>query len=231
VLELACGAGGLGLEVAARLGGRGEVVLSDAVEEMVSIAARRARARGLLNVRTAVLDAEAIDQPDDSYDVVLCREGLMFAVEPPAAAGEIARVTRPGGRVAVSVWGSVEQNPWLGLAADVIAEHVGHPVLPTGGPGPFALGDPARLHALFVDAGLLDVAIDEVPCPLRVPSFDAWWTRTSTIGGPLVSVIASLSEDARADLIGRLRAAVERYAAPGGLELPGLVLVLSGLAA
>jgi SAM-dependent methyltransferase len=134
VLELACGAGGLGLEVAARLGGRGEVVMSDAVEEMRSIAARRARARGLANVRTAVFDAEAIGQPDDTYDVVLCREGLMLAVDPPAAAGEIARVTRPGGRVAVSVWGTPAQNPWLRLAADAVAEHVGR-TCPPAAPG------------------------------------------------------------------------------------------------
>ena len=50
----------------------------------------------------------------------------------------------------------------------------------------------------------------------------------STIGGPLVAGIAALTDDARAALIGRLRVAVEPYETVGGLELPGLVLVLSG---
>ena len=98
VLELACGPGGLGLAAAPLVLPGGEVVLSDVAEEMTAIAGARARALGLENVSTTVLDLEAIDQPDASYDVVLCREGLMFAVDPVRAAREIARVLRPGGR-------------------------------------------------------------------------------------------------------------------------------------
>ena len=86
VLELACGAGGVGMAAAERVGPGGEVVLSDVVAEMTSIAAARADARGLTNVRTCVLDLERIEQPDSSYDVVLCREGLMFAPDPVRAA-------------------------------------------------------------------------------------------------------------------------------------------------
>src|SRR5689334_11983168 len=82
VLELACGPGGLGLAAASRVAPDGEVVCSDVTEEMAGIAAARAAQRGLGNVRTRVLDIEAIDEPDESYDVVLCREGMMFAVEP-----------------------------------------------------------------------------------------------------------------------------------------------------
>src|SRR5215210_8637364 len=88
VLELACGPGGLGLAAAARVGPEGEAVLSDVVAEMTAIAARRAHALGLGNVVTCELDLEAIEQPDESFDVVLCREGLMFAVDPAAAASE-----------------------------------------------------------------------------------------------------------------------------------------------
>src|SRR5215472_2086706 len=58
----------------------GEVVLSDVSEHMVRIAAARASARGVTNVRVRRLDAEDIDEPDGSFDAVLCREGLMFAV-------------------------------------------------------------------------------------------------------------------------------------------------------
>src|SRR3982074_3353810 len=79
VLELACGAGGLGFAAAPLVAPGGEGVLSDVVPEMTSIAAARAETRGLSNVRTCVLDLEQIEQPDHSYDVVLCREGLMFA--------------------------------------------------------------------------------------------------------------------------------------------------------
>ena len=95
----------------------GEVVLSDVVAEMTAIAARAGRAAGPRQRRHRVFDLEQIDQPDDSYDVVLCREGLMFAVDPGRAAREIRRVLRPGGRVALAVWGPRDRNPWLGTRA------------------------------------------------------------------------------------------------------------------
>ena len=76
----------------------GEVVLSDVVPDMTAIASARARALGLTNVSTRVLDLEAIEQPDDSYDIVLCREGLRFVTHPDRALSEIRRVLRPGGR-------------------------------------------------------------------------------------------------------------------------------------
>src|SRR6266566_1510932 len=71
VLELACGPGGAGIAAAERVGPEGEVVLSDIAPEMTEIAAQRAKARGLANVRTRELDLEDIDEPDASYDALL----------------------------------------------------------------------------------------------------------------------------------------------------------------
>lgn len=105
MLELACGAGGLGIAAAER---GHEVVLSDVAPEMTAIAAGRASG---LPVSTLVLDLDRIDQPDGSFDAVLCREGLMFAADHAGAAREIARVLAPGGRVAIAVWAARERNP------------------------------------------------------------------------------------------------------------------------
>jgi ubiquinone/menaquinone biosynthesis C-methylase UbiE len=101
----------LGLAAAARVAPEGEVVLSDVAAEMTAIAATRAEELGLENVSTRVLDLERIDEPDGSYDVVLCREGLMLVPDPGRAAGEIRRVMRLGGRFALAVWGPRERNP------------------------------------------------------------------------------------------------------------------------
>jgi len=111
VLELACGPGGVGIAAAGLVGPTGEVVLSDVAAEMTAIAAARAAALGLGNVRALTLDLDDLDQPDQAYDVVLCREGLMFAFDPAHAVAEIRRVLRPGGRMAASVWGPRERNP------------------------------------------------------------------------------------------------------------------------
>jgi ubiquinone/menaquinone biosynthesis C-methylase UbiE len=225
VLELACGAGGLGLAAAPLVAPGGEVVLSDVAVEMTEIAAARAAASGLGNLSTRVLDLERIEKPDASYDVVLCREGLMFALDPAQAAGEIARVLRPGGRAVVAVWAARERNPWLGVVLDAVSAQTGAPVPPPGVPGPFALADPDRLAGLLAGAGLADVGVREVAVPLRVASVDEWWARTTALAGPLARVLGALPEPAARALQARAREAAGAFRTPAGLEFPGVTLL------
>jgi SAM-dependent methyltransferase len=228
VLELACGPGSVGLAAAARVAPGGEVVLSDVVAEMTSIAAARAAVLGLDNVRTLELDLERIAEPDGSYDVVLCREGIMLVPDPARATREIGRVLRPGGRAALAVWGPRERNPWLGVVFDAVSAQTGTPVPPPGIPGPFSLDDPDKLADLLSGAGLSDVAVSELPTPLRAASFEEWWTRTTALAGPLAKVLASLPENTAQALRARLQEAVRAYQTPAGLEFPGVTLLATG---
>ncbi len=228
VLELACGPGGLGLAAAERVAPGGEVVLSDVVAQMTSIAAARASALGLTNVTTRELDLERIEEPDASYDVALCREGLMFVPDPARAAREIKRVLRPGGRFAVAVWGPREHNPWLGLVFDAVSAETGAPVPPPGVPGPFSLADADKLARLFSDASLTDVAVAEKDVPMRAGSFEEWWDRTCALAGPLAKMLALLSGEAAQAIRARAQEAVRAYETPTGVELPGVTLLASG---
>ena len=229
VLELACGAGGTGLAAAALVGPVGEVILSDVVAEMTAIAAARVGALGLGNVATRVLDIESIDEPDASYDVVLCREGLMFAPDPASGAREIHRVLRPGGRLAVAVWAERERNPWLGLVFDAVSAETGAPVPPPGVPGPFSLGDAGLLARLLSDAGVSDVQVSEAGAPLRAGSFDEWWERTSALAGPLTKILSAMPEGAKQALRTRLAESVRPYTtSTGAVDMPGVTFVASG---
>jgi SAM-dependent methyltransferase len=231
VLELACGPGGAGLAAAARVAPGGEVVLSDVSSGMTAIAAARAAALGLSNVRARTLDVEEIDEPDGAYDVVLCREGLMFATDHARAAAEIRRVLRPGGRAAIAVWATRERNPWLGLVFDAVGAQIGRPVPPPGMPTPFGLGAPGQLAGLLAGAGFGDVRVEEVSVPLRAGSFEEWWARTSALAGPLAKVLGCLPEPAVQQLTERLRAAVEPHtSADGSVELQGVALVATATA-
>ena len=229
VLELACGPGGLGLAAAERVGSGGEVVLTDVADEMTAIAAARGAELGLGNVAFRRLELERIEEPDAAYDVVLCREGLMFALEPGRAVAEIRRVLRPGGRAAVAVWAARGRNPWLGVVMDAVSAQTGAPVPPPGIPGPFALGDADELQRLLEDAGLADARVEELSMPLRTASFDEWWGRTSALAGPLSAILATMPAAAMEALRERAREAARPYeTASGGLDFPGVTLIAAG---
>jgi ubiquinone/menaquinone biosynthesis C-methylase UbiE len=228
VLELASGPGGAGLLAAPRVGASGEVLISDIVPAMVDSARRRAAARGYTNVNTAVLDLENIAQGDASVDVVLCREGLMFALDPARGAREMHRVLRPNGRAVVAVWASPQENPWLGVLLKAIRDITGIVLPPPGMPGPFALSDRPGLEGLFSGAGFSDLILRPVAVPLLATSFEAWWSRMLSVAGPVVGVVNGLDESTRKQLMDRLRLALSRYETGGGLRVPGLALVLRG---
>jgi ubiquinone/menaquinone biosynthesis C-methylase UbiE len=80
LLELAAGPGSLGATWSRLVGPTGRVVLSDVAPGMVDVARRRNSS--LYNVETATVDAAAIPYNDASFDVVVCRMGLMFAPDP-----------------------------------------------------------------------------------------------------------------------------------------------------
>ncbi|HST17006.1 MAG TPA: class I SAM-dependent methyltransferase [Gaiellaceae bacterium] len=230
-LELASAAGGVGIAAAGLVGPTGEVVVSDVAPEMTAIARRRVAALGLENVRTRDLDLEAIDEPGESFDAVLCREGLMLVPDPARAAAEIRRVLRPGGRAAVAVWGPRDRNPWLGIVFDAVAETLGEPVPPPGIPGPFSLDDAERLACVLAGAGLTAVEVHEVDVPYRAATVGEWWTRTSALAGPLAQRLAGLPKPARRSLLERAARAVEPYRSDDGIELPGVSLVAAAIRA
>lgn len=201
------------------------VVLSDVSPEMASIAGARVDLFGIANVSTATIDLENINAPDGAFDVVLCREGLMFAVDKDRAAREMHRVLKQGGRLAISVWASPEQNPWLGLVFDAVSAQLGSPFPPPGIPGPFSIGDPSAVTALLEAAGFARVTVGQTSVPVQAKSFEEWWHHTPAMAGPLAMILDHLPPEGIDELADRLRVSVEPYATDGTLVLPGCAIV------
>ena len=105
VLDLACGTGLVTLDAARSVGPHGKVLGTDLSGQMVEVARQRAVEQQLSNVTFQRMDAETLDLPDATFDVVLCALGLMYLPDPQRAVREWLRVLKPGGRVAIAVWG------------------------------------------------------------------------------------------------------------------------------
>jgi ubiquinone/menaquinone biosynthesis C-methylase UbiE len=109
VLDLGTGTGSVALQAAALIGPGGEVLGIDISPEMLAVAQQRATAGGVTNVRVREGRAEAIPAADGRFHAVLASLSLMYAIDRAAAAREIARVLRPGGRFVAAVWAGPEQ--------------------------------------------------------------------------------------------------------------------------
>lgn len=228
VLDVATGPGGAGIAAALRVGERGHVVLSDVAPAMVEVAARRSA--GMPQITTSVFDELEIGEPDESFDAVISRHGLMF-VDPPAdAVREAARVLRQGGRYAAATWGAREDNPWLGAILDAVGEQFGVEFPPPGIAGPFSLATPESLAQALRDGGLEDVSVERVSTPMHAASLEAWWERVPKLAGPLAMALAGMEPDVREAIHRRAIASAEAVArtSADGVELGGSVLVGSG---
>jgi SAM-dependent methyltransferase len=225
VLELACGAGRVGLQAASRVEPEGSVLCSDFSEAMVAAVSERVERLGVPNVETRLLDAQQLDLPDDQFDVVLCRFGYMLMADPGAALRESARVLRPGGRLVLIVWSSAEQNPWLWLVVEALIERLNAPPPEPGAPGPFSLGEAGRLRPLVEQGGFGKVEVVELETEQPYDSPAAWWEELLEVSGPLAAMLKALPEEDREAVRAKAQAGAEAFLSDGGrVVFPAAVL-------
>jgi SAM-dependent methyltransferase len=217
VLELAAGLGETGFLAAEMVAPVGGLITSDQADAMLD----RAGELGLTNVEFQVLNAEWIDLPVASVDVVLCRWGYMLMADPLAALIETRRVLRPEGNLALAVWDAVEHNPWALLPATELLERgLTEPPSP-GTPGPFALGEKQRVRDLLERAGFVDVWVQALDLTQRSSSFDEFWETTLDIARSFHDVVLARPESEIADIRASLAARFKQFtAADGSLEIP-----------
>lgn len=104
VLDVATGPGIVAFRAAEQVGEAGHVLGIDFAQGMIDVANQERDSRHVQNTAFRVMDAESLNLPDASFDVVLCGFGMML-FDDPRPCDELFRVLKPGGTVAVSTWG------------------------------------------------------------------------------------------------------------------------------
>jgi len=220
VLDVGCGNGAVSVEAACTVGGNGHVTGLDLSAPMLEVAKRRAEER---QVEVAFVRDDAqtasFDQP---FDVVLSRFGVMFFDDPTAAFTNLAKATRPGGRLCFVCWQEMFANEWIAVPAMAMVAHVGIPELPEpGSPGPFALADAERTKDLLGTAGWSEITVEEhldLMCMGRDPEDVVAFMLSDEMGRRLV-----VDKDAEAVKAGTeaTLTALGPYTTPDGVLLKG----------
>lgn len=225
VLDLASGPGLLARDAAARIAPGGWVLASDIADGMLAEGARRTAAEGKSDaLGFAAADAEHLCLPAARFDRVLAGLALFMFPHPQQALAEMRRVLRPGGRIALSVWGPREAVPLIARAQDCIARQLPPPKVAR--PSVFRFGDAGALTTALTEAGFADVRI--APCPFRChfPDAESYWQAFLDLAGGAAEALSRLPEATQATL----RAAVEADLAShrtqdGGYTVEALALV------
>jgi SAM-dependent methyltransferase len=225
VLELAAGVGDTGFQAAAMVGETGRLITSDFSPGMLAAARRRGDELGVANVDYRLIDAERIELGDDSVDGVLCRFGFMLMADPGAALAEARRVLRPGGRLALAVWGAPERNPFFGVVGGSLVRR-GHvpPPEPPPAPGIFSMASAERTEGLLRAAGFGAVRVEEVPGRFVLPDVDEYLSVIADTAGPIALALRALADRERAAVRADADDALRPFRVDDRYEVPCVAL-------
>ena len=221
VLDTACGTGLVSLQAAACVGTPGYVLGTDISGRMVDAARGRAAAAGLGPVHFERMDSEALALPDASFDLGYCALGLMYMPDPLQAMREMHRVLRPGGRVALAVWGERTRCGWSGVFPIVDAE-VSSDVCPLF----FHLGNPGALEQLCADAGFIDMRVRRIETRLDYGDADAACD-AALVGGPVAMAWTRFDPATRHRVRTRYLEDISRWQDGGEYHLPAEFVLLA----
>ncbi len=224
LVDIACGTGIVARTAANRVGNNGRVAGVDLNPTMLEVAAR-ASAGSHPSIEWLEAKAESVPFEDESFDVVLCQQGLQFFPDRPAALREMRRLLAPGGRVLISVWTDV------GRGFDALASALGRHISAEAGAalakGPASLRDGEEISRLMKEAGFSDLSLETVTVQMRFPSA-AEFVRRYVNATPLAGAVGQATQAARDQLIEDVAGHLRDLVDANGLRFEGSTNVVAG---
>jgi ubiquinone/menaquinone biosynthesis C-methylase UbiE len=212
VLDVACGTGFVAKRVTAVSGVRCKISGLDVNEPMLNVA------RLEPGIDWYLASAAEIPFPDNSFDVVLCQQGLQYFPDRKVAMKEMTRVLAPDGRLSLNVWGARERQPFILALADAIGKFLG----PEAGewiPLAYSLNTAEELHRLVQDAGLKEAKVRFETRTIRYPDVAEFATGFIQ-ATPAAGLFTALSDDDKAKFGAQVAENLKGYIDDAGMAVP-----------
>jgi SAM-dependent methyltransferase len=224
VLDVACGTGILGRLLHERSGVSKRFVGVDINPAMVEVAGRLSP-----DAEYRVGNATELGFDAGEFELVLCQHGLMFFPDRAKALREMRRVLTAGGRLGLSTWRSLAENPLSEALTNVGRKHFDGPL-----DLPFSMGDEEQLAAMIESAGFANVQIDIVEVEASFPDAAMFVKMNLMAFSAVMPQLATMNEAARAQFIAVMEAAsaemVARFRDGNGLKFPVRANVATAIA-
>lgn len=189
-LDVAAGGGALSIPAARR---GAEVLATDFSPVMVDRLKARAREEGLTNLEARVMDGQALDLEDNTFDIAGSQIGIMMFPDRRRGLEELSRVTKPGGRAMMVVFGPVQAVEGFAYIFRAVQTNVPGFTPPTDSPL-FSLQDPDRLRKEMTAAGLNDIQVETVDHGMEIESAAHLWDMMTSAAPPIGALADKLSE-------------------------------------
>lgn len=227
VLDVASGTGEPGLTIATMLNG-GIVVITDLAQGMLEVARENAAMRNIRNINIIESDVTSLPFPDNSFDLISCRFGFMFFPDMLLAGKEMARVLKPGGRIAAAVWNKPEKNFWATAILSAISRNMVIQPAPAGAPGLFRCAQTGFVADLMKQAGLKNVSEKEVSGKLNSGTVDVYWNFMTDVVAPVVAALSKADIATKAKIKSEVYELISKKYPDGKVAIDSNALVIYG---
>lgn len=229
VLHVAGGSGQDALQSARRVGAGGQVLSTDFSAELTRLANLQFTTAGLHHARAEVMDGEELAIGLRRFDAVISRVGLIFFPDQAKSMRTQVAALRSGGSVGALVYATPQECRFFSDPVSVIRKHANLPAPAPGWPGPFSLGAPGVIEALFESAGLVDIQIRKIDAPVRLASAKECLRFEQESFGALHQMLGKVDETTRQAAWEEVERALEAFETEAGFVGPCKMIAASGV--